>query len=57
VTSGIVALSAHAIVPDPQRQQEVLERANDLMGHMGINHITVQIERRDICEGVTHVHP
>lgn len=57
VTSGMVALSAHAIVRDPELQQEVLERANDLMAHMGINHITVQVERRDICEGVIHVHP
>ena len=57
VTSGLVALSAHAIVRDAQRQQDVLERAFALMGQMGIQHITVQIERRDMCEGERHLHP
>lgn len=57
VTSGVVALSAHAIVRDAERQQDVLERACDLMGHMGIHHITVQIERREMFERERHLHP
>lgn len=57
VTSGIVALSAHAIVREPERQQDVLERACDLMGQMGIHHITVQIERREMFERERHLHP
>ncbi|MGH7636842.1 MAG: cation diffusion facilitator family transporter [Gemmatimonadaceae bacterium] len=57
VTSGVVALSAHAIVREPDRQQEVLERACDLMGHMGIHHVTVQIERREMFERERHLHP
>lgn len=57
VTSGIVALSAHAIVREAERQQDVLERACDLMGQMGIHHITVQIERREMFERERHLHP
>ncbi|HEY8174768.1 MAG TPA: cation diffusion facilitator family transporter [Gemmatimonadaceae bacterium] len=57
VTSGVVALSAHAIVKDADRHQEVLERACHLLGHMGIHHITVQIERRDMSESEKHLHP
>lgn len=57
VTSGVVALSAHAIVREPDRHQEVLERACDLMGHMGIHHVTVQIERREMFEREQHLHP
>lgn len=57
VTSGVVALSAHAIVPDVNRQQEVLESACHLMSHMGIDHITVQIERQEMREHHAHGHP
>ena len=57
VTSGVVALSAHAIVREPERHQDVLERACDLMGHMGIHHVTVQLERREMFERERHLHP
>lgn len=57
VTSGMVALSAHAIVREPDRHQDVLERACDLMGRMGIHHVTVQIERREMFEREPHLHP
>ncbi len=57
VTSGVVALSAHAIVREADRQQEVLERACDLMGQMGIHHITIQLERREMFERERHLHP
>jgi cobalt-zinc-cadmium efflux system protein len=57
VTSGVVALSAHAIVREADRHQEVLERACDLLGQMGIHHITVQIERREMFERERHLHP
>ena len=57
VTSGVVALSAHAIVREAERQQDVLEKACDLMGQMGIHHITVQIERREMFERERHLHP
>lgn len=57
VTSGVVALSAHAIVREPERQQFVLERAYELMRPMGISHVTVQIEQREIRDCEQHLHP
>jgi cobalt-zinc-cadmium efflux system protein len=57
VTSGVVALSAHAVVPDADRQQDVLERACDLLEQMGIHHVTVQLERREMSERERHLHP
>ena len=57
VTSGMVALSAHAIVPDTSRSQTVLESACALLGTMGIHHVTIQIEQRDICVDDAHAHP
>ena len=57
VTSGVVALSAHAIVREPARQQEVIERAFALMQKMGIHHVTLQTEEREIADCETHLHP
>ncbi len=57
VTSGVVALSAHAIVREPSLQQQVLERAYALMRPMGIHHVTVQIEQREIRDCEQHLHP
>lgn len=57
VTSGVVALSAHAIVREPERQQRVLEQAYDLMRPLGIHHVTMQIEQREIEDCERHLHP
>jgi cobalt-zinc-cadmium efflux system protein len=57
VTSGVVAMSAHAIVREADQHQEVLERAHDLLGQMGIHHVTMQIERREMFERERHLHP
>jgi cobalt-zinc-cadmium efflux system protein len=57
VTSGIVAMSAHAIVREPDRHQDVLEHAHDILGQMGIHHVTMQIERREMYEREQHLHP
>lgn len=57
VTSGVVALSAHAIVPDVTRQQQVLESACRRMSEMGIEHCTVQIEQCEMQEHHAHTHP
>jgi cobalt-zinc-cadmium efflux system protein len=57
VTSGMVALSAHAIVHDAQRHQEVLEKACGLLDKLGIQHVTIQVEQRDICAHLPHLHP
>lgn len=57
VTSGVIAMSTHAIVREPERHQDVLERLHDAMGEMGIHHVTIQIERREMYEREAHLHP
>jgi cobalt-zinc-cadmium efflux system protein len=49
VTSGVVAMSGHLVVRDPAANQRVLEEVQRLMGQLGIQHITVQIERDPTC--------
>jgi cobalt-zinc-cadmium efflux system protein len=56
VTSGVVAMSAHALVRDPERQQHVLEHIHDAMRLFGIDHVTVQIESREMVEREAHLH-
>jgi cobalt-zinc-cadmium efflux system protein len=57
VTSGMIAMSAHAVVPDVDRQQGVLEAMNAAMREFGIAHVTVQLERSAIpeCDELLHV--
>ena len=50
VTSGMVAMSAHAVVREPGENQKVLEAAVDAMQRLGISHVTLQVERDTICE-------
>ena len=57
VTSGVVAMSAHAIVRQPEHHQDVLERAHDLLQELGIQHVTVQLERHEMYERELHLHP
>ena len=57
VTSGVVAMSVHAIVRQPEHHQGVLERAHDLLQEMGIHHVTVQLERHEMFERELHLHP
>ena len=57
VTSGVVAMSAHAIVREPEHHQDVLERAHDALAEMGIHHVTVQLERCEMHEREAHLHP
>ena len=57
VTSGMVALSVHAIVREPEHHQQVLEQAHDRMASLGIQHVTVQLERREMYERELHLHP
>jgi len=49
VTSGVVAMSGHLVVRDPDANQRVLEEAQALMTQLGIDHVTVQIERDPTC--------
>jgi len=57
VTSGVIAMSAHAIVREPEHHQNVLEREHDLLQEMGIQHVTVQLERHEMYERELHLHP
>ena len=57
VTSGVVAMSVHAIVRDPTRHQHVLEHVHDAMRLFGIEHVTVQLESREMYEREKHLHP
>ena len=50
VTSGMVAMSAHAVVREPGENQKVLEAAVAAMQRLGISHVTLQVERDSICE-------
>ncbi len=52
LTSGVVAMSGHAVVPEPGDGQQVLEIVQQRLAAMGIHHVTMQIERSqlDPCE-------
>jgi cobalt-zinc-cadmium efflux system protein len=46
VTSGLVSMSAHAVVHNPENNQRVLQDIHrELRDRFGISHITVQLER------------
>lgn len=49
VSSGIVAMSGHAMVPDAARHQAVLEEITRRVKGFGIQHVTVQLERDRVC--------
>jgi len=57
VTSGVIAMSAHAIVREPDRHQHVLEHIHDAMRLFGIDHITIQLERRAMPDREANLHP
>jgi cobalt-zinc-cadmium efflux system protein len=50
VTSGVVAMSGHVVVKDPHDNQPVLEEVQGRMRALGINHVTVQMERDQTCD-------
>ena len=57
VTSGMVAMSAHAIVRESTDHQTVLEQAHDLLQSMGIQHVTIQLECEEMSTRELHLHP
>jgi len=57
VTSGMVAMSAHAIVRDSGCHQRVLENAHDALQEMGIQHVTIQLECVEMDEREANLHP
>ncbi len=50
VSSELVAMSGHAIVPDLGNHPEVLERIRDELCGLGIGHVTIQLEVQHECE-------
>ncbi len=60
VTSGVVAMSGHAIVPDLTQHPSVLEGLRKAVEGVGIGHVTVQLETREGClemaPAVAHAH-
>ena len=51
VTSGMVAMSGHAVVPDLEAHPGVLDGIRAEMERMGIGHVTIQLEVEHGCEG------
>lgn len=52
VTSGLVAMSGHATVPDLSRHPDALEQIKATLASQGIGHVTVQLETgEEDCEG------
>jgi cobalt-zinc-cadmium efflux system protein len=49
VTSGMVAMSGHAVVPDLRAHPNVLEGIRSRMAGLGIGHVTIQLEVQDGC--------
>jgi Co/Zn/Cd efflux system component len=43
-------MSGHLVVPDPRDNRRVLEAAQEKLGGLGIEHVTVQLERDPTCE-------
>jgi cobalt-zinc-cadmium efflux system protein len=52
VTSGVIAMSGHAVVPTLTSHPGVLEGIRRQMGTLGIGHVTIQLEVGDGCEPV-----
>ena len=50
VSSGMVAMSGHAIVPDLRSHPDVLERIRAEVCRLGIGHVTIQLEVQHECE-------
>ncbi len=50
VTSGMVAMSGHAIVPELPSHPEVLEGIRVQLARLGIAHVTIQLEVQHECE-------
>jgi len=44
VTSGVVAMTGHAVVAEVERSPDVLREAAERMRRLGIGHVTIQLE-------------
>jgi cobalt-zinc-cadmium efflux system protein len=56
VTPDVIAMSAHCIVREPERQQHVLEHVHDAMRLFGIGHVTIQLESDEMLDREGHLH-
>jgi cobalt-zinc-cadmium efflux system protein len=50
LTSGVVAMSGHLVVQNPAENQRILEAVQARMDGLGIQHVTVQIEKDPTCD-------
>jgi len=50
LTSGVVAMSAHVLVPDPAGHQASLEAMTRAVAAQGIHHVTIQLEGKTLEE-------
>ena len=50
VTSGVVAMSGHLVVKDPNANQRILEQIQQQMRDLKIGHVTVQMEKSQTCD-------
>ncbi len=57
VTSGFVAMSGHAVVPDLATHPTALAGLKQALNGLGIGHATIQLEVEDECEGVDCLEP
>jgi cobalt-zinc-cadmium efflux system protein len=57
VTSGVVAMSGHAVVPNLTVHPEALAELRRALAGLGIGHATIQLEVEDECEGVDCLEP
>jgi cobalt-zinc-cadmium efflux system protein len=49
VTSGVVAMSGHVVVPRLEQHPGVLDRIRKEMSRLGIGHVTIQLETSHGC--------
>jgi cobalt-zinc-cadmium efflux system protein len=57
LTSGMVAMSAHAVVRQLEDNQKVLASAYAELRALGIQHSTIQLEESQLVECGEHAHP
>jgi len=57
VTSGVVAMSGHAVVPDLGEHPKALLGLRKALTGLGIGHATIQLEVADECGGVDCLEP
>lgn len=56
LTSGVNAMSCHAVLADNAQHDDILARVNDYVTkNFKINHVTVQTERGDFAKHETHL--